>query len=974
MTITIKSIELINFLCHKHLKIDFTKKLTLIGGLNGSGKSAIMIAIGLVLGQRVNTLERGNSCKELIKTGEQLSIIKITLNNSENFLPEVFESLPIVIEKKITFSSLTTRIYSFKKKMWTTKKADLVRLLDFFSLRFDNPLNFLTQEFSKKFLNVSQPHALYEFFMKGTEIEDMKLLHEETKTKAIEMQEKIDTIQKDIMNIQKELKIRKGKIEALQNVETWENEIARMELEKEWAKIDFEGEKVLIAEVKDLKIKLAEAELKITGIKKDLEMTVAKNKAEQEKNTQLYKEISEKNNITQKEINELEQDKHEMRNELKSMNEEIQNMKKQIEENERRKDHTEFDKLECDIENLKQFIEEKKSLKAQYEGQLRMIESEEIKESERIKLLTTQINATKRMIDENKKMKNNQINYFGDETVRMINEMKKIKFKGEVFGPLANYIELKDKKWFRPVSIILKNFLNAYIVFEKEDKEILYNLFRRFGIRNSTIYQPNNKNDVLIKYEKNKNYTTVLDVINCKNNVILNQLIIVGSIEQIILIEDRQQAHKVIASKPYNVDCAYTIIGDQIKMFGNSISDFSKSDRNEKYYFQNSADKIMDLEGKLKELETQNLFNKFTNEKFQLKSKLRDIDVVVDLKEREVKNKEIKHAAFVHTQKKIGDEDIDKIKDSLIVNEAQKNDIYHRILETDQQIKIKKESILNSTKNLEALSNDCKREENHLMEQLLFAQSDHNKIQTQFNNLNYKLENKKASITIEKNKLLTLGEPFQNVRKLNVIEENIFNLKTKIELGKKNFNKQELKEEVDELNMDKEEKESLISEYKDKVTKIFESAQKRIKKREEIKIKESIRATNDFKRYTKMRDYDGHLKFDHDKETLEISIKLKNNEFAGDKSTLSGGERSFAGICLLLSLWPSVCCPVKILDEFDVYMDNLNRKCALETIVRYFVKENVQVILITPLDTNEFFNDTCDVIVLNPPREKNKNN
>ncbi len=53
----LKSIELINFKCHEHLKLDFTtedpahpvRKTTLLLGENGTGKSAVLKAIGLVM-------------------------------------------------------------------------------------------------------------------------------------------------------------------------------------------------------------------------------------------------------------------------------------------------------------------------------------------------------------------------------------------------------------------------------------------------------------------------------------------------------------------------------------------------------------------------------------------------------------------------------------------------------------------------------------------------------------------------------------------------------------------------------------------------------------------------------------------------------------------------------------------------------------------------------------------------------------
>jgi chromosome segregation ATPase len=49
--------------------------------------------------------------------------------------------------------------------------------------------------------------------------------------------------------------------------------------------------------------------------------------------------------------------------------------------------------------------------------------------------------------------------------------------------------------------------------------------------------------------------------------------------------------------------------------------------------------------------------------------------------------------------------------------------------------------------------------------------------------------------------------------------------------------------------------------------------------------------------------------------------------------TLSGGEKSFSSICLLLALWEAMGSPLRCLDEFDVFMDNVNRDVSTKMIV-----------------------------------------
>ncbi|EFJ45367.1 structural maintenance of chromosomes protein 6 [Volvox carteri f. nagariensis] len=111
-----------------------------------------------------------------------------------------------------------------------------------------------------------------------------------------------------------------------------------------------------------------------------------------------------------------------------------------------------------------------------------------------------------------------------------------------------------------------------------------------------------------------------------------------------------------------------------------------------------------------------------------------------------------------------------------------------------------------------------------------------------------------------------------------------------------------------------------------------------------------------FAKYLRRRDHDGRLEFNHAERTLKLLIKPKgkNNREAQaveDLKQLSGGERSFTTVALLLAIGENTESPFRCNDEFDVYMDDINRRVATETLLEFAMEHpTFQYIFLTPQD------------------------
>jgi chromosome segregation ATPase len=113
---------------------------------------------------------------------------------------------------------------------------------------------------------------------------------------------------------------------------------------------------------------------------------------------------------------------------------------------------------------------------------------------------------------------------------------------------------------------------------------------------------------------------------------------------------------------------------------------------------------------------------------------------------------------------------------------------------------------------------------------------------------------------------------------------------------------------------------------------------------------------SEFRSALGQRNYTGKMTFQHENQTIEFSVnprevdkkKMKvakeNSSATGAATSLSGGERSFTTASFILALWSCMDTPFRALDEFDVFMDAVNRQivrrfCSFDILDIAFARE-----------------------------------
>lgn len=125
-------------------------------------------------------------------------------------------------------------------KIVSNKKSDVEDIVDAFALQIDNPMNVLTQDMARQFLNDSNAKQKYGFFLKGTQLQTLLDDYNLISSELDEMQSKSETIRTDVDFLKKryEEAVRQAKQAA--NLETMRAREKSFAHQAAWASVEEE--------------------------------------------------------------------------------------------------------------------------------------------------------------------------------------------------------------------------------------------------------------------------------------------------------------------------------------------------------------------------------------------------------------------------------------------------------------------------------------------------------------------------------------------------------------------------------------------------------------------------------------------------------------------------------------------------------------------------------------------------------------
>lgn len=1009
------SIHMINFMKHDNLLIDLKPHANFITGRNGSGKSSILVALAVGLGSNTRLSGRGNNMSDLIKDGRNEATIIVTIKNTPGGYRMDLYGDTIVITRKITRSSSRFDIANLPKTTATQVREELNHILQFYNIQIDNPCSIMHQDTAREFIGVSTPQKKYDLFMRGTlltrltddifkiksNIENVQRQKDDRLVEKADLDQQFDEIKRK-NDIVEEADGLLNRIHDLENELVWsyyhvaavEKEKADSELAEYIEKQNKANEKVEEKQkiANEAKKELEKYRLQVQEAMKEISKVRDEKDKLAKKLDQIRLSLSTQKNQLKHCVNSIARSTTDIQN---KKNDKIKLEKKRDESQQqlqeqrnkyiakKEKEHDEVSSRLRDAENQLEIVERDYQNIIPDLDNLKLARSDAINNFSEVSAKLQQL---QRFVGRD-----------NDGSTSLINKINNERnFTFVPIGPISRYIKLREKEWGVAVQHIIGKMLDCFIVNNHNDEIIL----RRIAGENLKI--------IIINFTRPRfRYRSdppcpgarlVIDVLNIQNeviqglprssqsnarvntaDVILNALVDINNVDNIWCIEDESIARKLSFGQnhlltilksgvQFKYQSGYEVrigakwntckIGvdesQRIEKLKRDLEEAKNAKNRVENDYQICIQRAKSIKAERSKLE---------NIRSSCKKELNKIEVQLSNPPDEADNYDAQIDAIESRIKELTSS-IEKEKES-----------QPKIEQKIKELQEEKKSIIEEIKELSAKldsSDDFKTKSDEYFNKEKHAQLELTKEKNIARSLSEKVDKlkevaKNAHDNAEENlKKARLHSPdceekYKDVaRAPKPLAQLLMEEKKKYEVAQ-NISGLDFAEIRKQYSATKSQVEKAVR-FLNELQEFLEQANAALNVRQE-KLKTIIhsvtrRAKVSFLNYQRQRKYNGKLHFQHEQKTIEIAVKSKADTEYTDVSNLSGGEKSYCLVSLLLSLWEVMECPFYCVDEFDVFMDDINRQAATTLLVKgASVMENRQFIFITPLSLNNLKND-----------------
>jgi structural maintenance of chromosomes protein 6 len=996
----IESVTCVNFMCHERLHVTLGPLINFIVGENGSGKSAVLTGITLCLGAKASSTNRGGSLKSFIKEGRDQATLIVKLKNQGNdaYQSDIFGE-SIIIERAFTRSGTSRfKVKSATGRIISAKRADVDQIVQYYAMQVDNPLNILSQDNARQFLNSSSASEKYKHFVMGVQLEqldnDYKLIAESTSNN----EEKLQVLAEITERAKKQFEEANRLRETVEKNKEFRLKSRLYVNQMAWAQVE-EQEKLLRKRIEDI----ADVEARIVGAE---EAVLAKSRILDEVQERLARahdvvqSVAEEAGQHQEQIDNARDNYEEAKRALTTLHREERDVhqrltvaKQQVTaclakikaEEDRLGEHagSARDEKEAALKDAKEAeasLSEKKATETMAIPTMNRRREEVQQEIETLGVSMEkkrkEIEDVERQIASLQQRRGAAVDSVHPKVRSLLKLIEKDStFTQKPIGPLGQYIQLLEPKWSAVIEKSLGQSLDGFVVVNKRDQQHLSNLMQRQEITRSPIFIGNARPLNISGKEPDQSLKTILRVLKFDNDLVRDQLIINFNIEQVILIEKRPMAEQIMLDEggtPPNVSACICFHdskrghGLRLTNRGGTISTSPVAPSNLPPRMKSDADSqiaiqkenMSYLEGELRGFQCeqralQQKHQRYVSDLAAQKRMLDGLEKEIRLALTKIENISEELDAFEGV-----DDRLNSLREALSKAQAEENhhggqygnmriqrpELNNRaeackaVLEQYNETLREFEGRLLKAQSKVKRCNDLREltlvEKNQAHETLDIAKLEKTRAEQKRDEQTMQVETftQQAKACCPERAYIPSSESYQSIEKkflaiknqlekrqrtVGATDEQIYNraaeAKKAYEEGNRAFDMQiELQQALKRSLMDR------LSRWR--------RFQRYI----------SARSRANFVYLLSERGFRGKLLIDHENRKLALQVEPDETQkrAAGrNTKTLSGGEKSFSSICMLLSIWEAMGSPLRCLDEFDVFMDNVNRAISTNMLV-----------------------------------------
>ncbi|KAI9909730.1 hypothetical protein PsorP6_014901 [Peronosclerospora sorghi] len=573
------------------------------------------------------------------------------------------------------------------------------------------------------------------------------------------------------------------------------------------------------------------------------------------------------------------------------------------------------------------------------------------------------------------------------------------RFAAPPIGPLGLSVKLPEKYMHFAVAIevALKGQLGSYLVTNGKDKALLDDLKRQARC-------PPNKANIIISKRTGRRYENlrlaegnlgahaICNILEVKDDDVFNALIDVCSLESKLLFDDRRAAEaSVLSGSSGNFKMArfvsevYLPSGDKfIVRSGNLAFIANKAHLRSSIICQDVEGETRELEQKLQYLQgnvelLRRDESRLRQEREDLRHQIKQQNERIDYLSRRLNQK---RAGLRGLEEELADDlqqltlDTSVFEDEIRGVEEELEGFHRREQELNEILAKSNpdlEGQLHDLEELDAVEKKIAAELNEYQEDADGIYKHLSEMKVQEMTLQREADVLRDLVARWEDELAALQDDCaeqrqkaqQHCERVAVTHSHDYygkrltDIKRQIDHERKRFQGMdlaELKDDMEAKELKYKSKKRNVDKFRDNLERIRSMLDERKRVWQILRKEIAHRTSMEFNKYMFLNNFAGKLKFRHDEQRLEIAV-LQNEKGASrasqvtDMKELSGGERSYTQVSLLLALGESIECPFRVMDEFDVFMDAVNRDMTIQLLVKAAKKDNKkQFIFVTPND------------------------